>query len=1040
MKKKGMAVKVFFLLAGLLALTLSVSAAEVFQFEVSGNKVLNGFFSSIGGPITVEWGDGTQNTFSGEEQRYVKDYGKSFTGKVTVRVPEGAAVTGFRMETSGAKVRFALADLPKKLTYLHCGGLNSVYGNLSDLPPAMDYYYCEGNNTVTGNLKDLPRTLRNFNTHGRNTIRGDFSDLPPGLTFFRIAGRNTVQGDIASLPQSLTFFLCAGGSNVTGDISKLPKGLTSFYFAGNGMLTGDIASLPAGLTSFHCAGINAVNGDISKLPAGLASFHCAGSNTVSGSIAKLPAGLTSFHCAGSNTVSGDISKLPAGLTSFHCAGFNTVSGDISKLPQKITYFYFAGSGILERYNAGRKWSPKMSCVHIQLPEGRGINTESVDALLEDLAQTTWAGEKKVWLAGNNAPRSSASDSAAARLEAMGVTLFCNVKKETARIDNSREEPQAAGAHLRELFVAPGGSDSNPGTAERPFATISKAAETARAGDRVQVRAGIYRERVVFPQSGEPGKPIVFTGERGKNGEWLTVIDPGVLVTGWKPASEVGPGVYKTDELPFNPLSMNLDGQHLARIADRWMQLDKGTPPPVAPLPQIGNYLEREREKFGGFSHLRLAPDAITDLGPVRGGKICYWDGVEVLYGYLDGVTYIRFRNGDDPRGKQLAAAGPGPAVLIDNRSHLVVRDFEMRGAELSLVIQGREAANNIIEHNYMMNGRGRMLVTRGASRNIIQNNKMTLNYIGHRPGVTNSHIYQEFKHLVGGNMSDDQGITVSQAGPDNVVRDNRLDKGLIGIAVNETLRARVYRNVISGMSSIGLITERGAYDCMFYDNLLFNNGINTRIHDYWAPGYPRREYHFRNISLLGSGGCHVFVHHDKPAEEPDNEMHHPEIFLYHNTYVGGGENYGGVHVTVMYNYWHMVLLNNVFSKRGRSLAEWFYWENPEMMAAADHNWLAAPAGRKNPAFKRPAWFGEHNITGEGRLLWPEGTRDFIIPESSAARGGGIDLSRPFSICGRNYPALPGMEPGYFSGSAPDMGALQRGQTLDPVMARELPAK
>ena len=605
------------------------------------------------------------------------------------------------------------------------------------------------------------------------------------------------------------------------------------------------------------------------------------------------------------------------------------------------------------------------------------------------------------------------------------------------VPEDRREP---GAYLREIFVAPGGSDSNPGTAERPFATISKAAETARAGDRVQVRAGIYRERVVFPHSGEPGKPIVFTGERGKNGEWLTVVDPGVHVTGWEPAPEVGPGVYKTSALPFNPCAMNLDGQHLARIADRWMQMDKGTPPPAAPLPRIGNYLEREREKFGGFSHFRLAPDAVTDLGSVRGGKICYWDGVEVLYGYLDGVTYIRFRNGDDPRGKQLSAAGPGPAVLIDNRSHLVVRDFEIRGAEFSLVIQGREAANNVIEHNYMKNGRGRVLVTGGAARNVIAHNRMTLNYIGHRPGVTNSHIYEEFKHLVGGNMSDDQGITVSQAGPDNVVRDNRLDKGLIGIAVNETLRARVYRNVISGMSSIGLLTERGAYDCMFYDNLLFNNGINTRIHDYWAPGYPRREYHYRNISLLGSGGCHVFVHHDKPAEEPDNAMHHPEIFLYHNTYVGGGENYGGVHVTVKYNYWHMVLLNNIFSKRGRSLAEWFYWENPEMMAAVDHNWLAAPAGRKNPAFKRPAWFGEHNITNEGGLLWPEGTRDFVIPESSAARGGGIDLSKPFSVCGKKYPALPGMRPGYFSGDTPDMGALQRNEALDPVMAGELPAQ
>ena len=44
-----------------------------------------------------------------------------------------------------------------------------------------------------------------------------------------------------------------------------------------------------------------------------------------------------------------------------------------------------------------------------------------------------------------------------------------------------------------------------------------------------------------------------------------------------------------------------------------------------PLPQIGNYLEREREKFGGFSHLRR-PDAITDLGPVRGGRMLLGQG------------------------------------------------------------------------------------------------------------------------------------------------------------------------------------------------------------------------------------------------------------------------------------------------------------------------------------------------------------------------------------------------------------------------------
>ena len=109
-----------------------------------------------------------------------------------------------------------------------------------------------------------------------------------------------------------------------------------------------------------------------------------------------------------------------------------------------------------------------------------------------------------------------------------------------------------------------------------------------------------------------------------------------------------------------------------------------------------------------------------------------------------------------------------------------------------------------------------------------------------------------------------------------------------------------------------------------------------------------------------------------------------------------------------------------------------------MMAAADCNWLAAPGGRRDPAFERPAWYGEHNISNEGSLLWPEGTREFILPEGSAARGGGLDLSRPFSICGRDYPAMPGMAPGYFSGSAPDLGALQRGEALDPALAADLP--
>ena len=59
---------------------------------------------------------------------------------------------------------------------------------------------------------------------------------------------------------------------------------------------------------------------------------------------------------------------------------------------------------------------------------------------------------------------------------------------------------------------PAASDRNRGTADAPFRTISRAADRARAGDTVIVRAGLYRETVVLESSGTPGKPIRFVAD------------------------------------------------------------------------------------------------------------------------------------------------------------------------------------------------------------------------------------------------------------------------------------------------------------------------------------------------------------------------------------------------------------------------------------------------------------------------------------------------------------------------------------------------
>src|SRR5262249_14245270 len=67
--------------------------------------------------------------------------------------------------------------------------------------------------------------------------------------------------------------------------------------------------------------------------------------------------------------------------------------------------------------------------------------------------------------------------------------------------------QAKGA--ASYYVAPNGLDSNPGTLEKPFQTVQKAAIVATAGDTVYLRAGTYRETIVPAHSGKVNAPIIF---------------------------------------------------------------------------------------------------------------------------------------------------------------------------------------------------------------------------------------------------------------------------------------------------------------------------------------------------------------------------------------------------------------------------------------------------------------------------------------------------------------------------------------------------
>lgn len=570
-------------------------------------------------------------------------------------------------------------------------------------------------------------------------------------------------------------------------------------------------------------------------------------------------------------------------------------------------------------------------------------------------------------------------------------------------------------------VATTGSDADPGSAERPFRTIQKAADTARAGDVVHVHAGVYSEAVRITTAGEPDRPIVFEGERNAAGEWTTILDRSVPVKGWVPAPEIGPGVFKTEALDFVPYSMTLDHRQLARVHDRFMEDGKG------------------------FEYLRAAVDApcFDEMGETRvygANKLTFWDGLEALYACRKGVVYIRFRKGDDPNALAVRAAPEGAGFEIRDGSHVIIRRFLVRGARDSVVVAGPRAVHNLIEENYLINGHNRVVLTEGAAHNIVRGNEMTLGYYSNddlgawgtaqpdRRTALRLRAYRVFKLIVGPTSSDDHGVLVRGAGEGNEIDHNHIFNGLIGISCGSSRALKVHHNVIHNMSSIGLLTSedgrKGVVDGEFYENLLYDCNINVRLHHYnnCLPG-ERREFHYRNFSWQPKGmGSHIFVHWTEKRMTPGSA--HPEIFLYQNTYAGGdaglrvsgwADDDGGVP--------GLNVLNNVFATPVPLGVNTALRKDPKAMGLFDHNWLGGVI--PDPL---PVWLGAHNVYEKGKSLWPaESMPDFVLPTACAARAAGLDLSKRQTLGGRTFGPMPGMKPGYFAGAAPDGGALQEGE-------------
>ncbi len=103
---------------------------------------------------------------------------------------------------------------------------------------------------------------------------------------------------------------------------------------------------------------------------------------------------------------------------------------------------------------------------------------------------------------------------------------------------------AEAASGNEFFVTSDGQDTNPGTKEQPWRTITHANKTLQPGDTLYIRAGTYNEVIEPFRSGEPGKPITYTNYADE--EVVIRGQPGeehIVVIGWSINGPWGPDSY-----------------------------------------------------------------------------------------------------------------------------------------------------------------------------------------------------------------------------------------------------------------------------------------------------------------------------------------------------------------------------------------------------------------------------------------------------------------------------------------------------------------
>lgn len=598
------------------------------------------------------------------------------------------------------------------------------------------------------------------------------------------------------------------------------------------------------------------------------------------------------------------------------------------------------------------------------------------------------------------------------------------------------------------YVSTNGNNAADGSLSTPWSNIWYAAKTVAAGDTVIINAGEYNEYVTNTVSGTVGNPITFAGERGPDGEWLTIIDPSVAFTNGWVLSPYGSGVYMQTNMPFETHELTIDHKRVA------FAYTNGYLPAIKSS-AYNDTTDLPSSSTNGSDLILLSYSSQVNQKIYSLTNIVWWDTVGAFWMSTSSVCYLRLRDQSDPNGLNIRCAQGylnewrygKPAIKSYNKSYICWSNIAVRGSSMGISIDLCD--NWQVVSNYISNGSQRVLV--GTDCHDIQfiGNDLTCNYYGysdsgaHNTSLTNSkwanrtHTYTIAKYLMGPDLStlDDSFVLANSLSNITLAFNHTYQTGGEGIncegrVAQACTNVLIYSNLVEHSSDVGILIAEGYTGVKVFDNQISDCNINFRAHhNNWANETNRIVYAYRNrFGLTNSVGDHIYYHYNSGS--PASYI--PTWWFYHNSFSGGKSDIrvsmddamtsGGIT--------NSHFINNVFSgtefieTESMAGAGQEFLTNAAMVGDFAYNMITPPFNTY-PTTNDPAWYAASNIKAASPVWTTNSVPDFVLPSGSPAINAALDLTQPFTLQGIVYPALP-TNSTVKVGPSWDMGALEAG--------------